>query len=261
MSEAGIYQQSDEERDKYETEAKNIVNAAGKQGLTLRLLGSLAFQVHCPEKGHIQKELGRAYTDIDFAGYGSQSSSMGDFFTSQGYKGEEEVNLYFAGQRMIFNHPEKRIHVDIFFDKLDFCHEIRWAGRLEKDSPTLPLAEMLMEKMQIVKINEKDIIDTIMLLLEHPLGDRDQETINIQLISELCSKDWGLWRTLTMNLKKVADLAQHYQQLSEEEKAFVSTQVNHALEAMEVQPKSFNWKLRARLGDKVKWYKEVEEVS
>ena len=74
------------------------------------------------------------------------------------------------------------IHTDIFFDKLSFCHEIAWKNRLEDDNPTIPLAEMLLEKMQIVKINEKDIIDTIMLLLEHPLGDRDQETINITRI-------------------------------------------------------------------------------
>ena len=87
---------------------------------------------------------------------------------------------------------------------------IHWEGRLEVDHPSIPLAEMLLEKMQIVQINEKDIIDTIMLLLEHPLGDIDQETINIKRVAMLCSTDWGLWRTTTMNLDKVRQMAQGY---------------------------------------------------
>ena len=37
---------------------------------------------------------------------------------------------------------------------------------------------MLLQKMQIVEINEKDLIDTIMLLLEYPFGDGDDRQIN-----------------------------------------------------------------------------------
>jgi hypothetical protein len=111
---------------------------------------------------------------------------------------------------MIFQRPENGLHVDIFFDRLNFCHEIKWLDRLEADSPTLPLAEMLLEKMQIVKINEKDIIDTIVLLLEHDLGTHDQDAINVAQIGDLCAQDWGLWRTTTMNLGKVALLCQEY---------------------------------------------------
>ena len=92
----------------------------------------------------------------------------------------------------IFDKPEAGLHVDIFYEKLDFCHAIYWKDRLETDSPTIPLTELLLEKMQIVQINEKDIIDTIMLLLEHPLGDIDKETINMKLSPPLCADEWGL---------------------------------------------------------------------
>ena len=118
-----------------------------------------------------------------------------------------------------------------------------------------------MEKMQIVKINEKDVIDTIMLLLEHPLGEIDHETINLQRVAKLCGEDWGLWRTLTMNLEKVKVLAQGYSALSENEKKMVTTQVEASLARIEAEPKSMAWRLRARVGDRVKWYKEVEEVE
>ena len=36
--------------------------------------------------------------------------------------------------------------------------------------PTLPLAELLLSKLQVVKINRKDVLDALVLLAEHPLG-------------------------------------------------------------------------------------------
>ena len=95
-------------------------------------------------------------------------------------------------------------------DRLDFCHPIPWKGRLEVDSPTLPLAELMLEKMQIVKINEKDIIDSVMLLREHELADDDDDHINARRIAELGAGEWGLWRTTTMNLEKVRDFLPHF---------------------------------------------------
>src|SRR5512138_3914620 len=100
-----------------------------------------------------------------------------------------------------------------------------------------------------------------MLLLEHPLGDVDQETINIKRIAELCAADWGLWRTVTMNLDKVRTLAQGYDQLTPEQKTAVTRQVAAALARIESEPKALPWRLRARVGDRVKWYKDVDEVG
>jgi hypothetical protein len=149
----------------------------------------------------------------------------------------------------------------VFYEKLDFCHTIYWKDRLEIDSPTIPPAELLLEKMQIVQINEKDVIDTIMLLLEHPLGDHDQEMINIKRIARLCADDWGLWRTMTMNLDKVQKLAMQYQQLTAAQKVKIASQVRAALDRLDAEPKSLAWKLRARIGDRLKWYKDVDEVQ
>jgi hypothetical protein len=261
MMQVGMLDQSDERRQEFESEALRIVNAAAERGIVLRLLGSLAFKIHCSEFGHLQKQLGRAFTDIDYAAYETQASQMPALFKSLGYRDDPEINLYFAGQRSIYNNNGSGIHLDIFYNKLSFCHDIVWTDRLEYDFPTIPLAEMVLEKMQIVKINEKDIIDTIMLFLEHPLGDNDHETINISRISKLCSADWGLWRTITMNLQKVSQLGQTYADLSRTERDKVSTQVETALEKINAEPKSFSWKVRSKIGDKVKWYQEVDDIA
>jgi hypothetical protein len=257
----GMGEQDRTERDKFEGELKRIIKASDEAGILLRVIGSLAFQMHCPKHGYLQEAMGRAYTDIDFAAYRKQTKEIKELMANLGYTENREVFIVSEGERSIFDRPEIGLYVDVFYEKLDFCHVIHWEGRLEIDTPTIPLAEMLLEKMQIVQINEKDVIDTIMLLLEHPLGDIDKETINIKRIAELCSSDWGLWRTTTMNLDKVRQLAQGYEELKDEHKAQVESQVIKALERIEKEPKSLAWRLRDRVGDRVKWYKEVDEVE
>lgn len=257
----GMGEQGRAERDKFENELKRIIKASDEQGIMLRVIGSLAFQMHCQQFGYLQAAMGRAYTDIDFAAYSKQVKQIQNLLVSLGYKDNREVFIVSEGQRSIFDKPEAGLHIDVFYEKLDFCHAIYWKDRLEADSPTIPLAELLLEKMQIVQINEKDVIDSIMLLLEHPLGKVDKETINIKRVAMLCANDWGLWRTTTMNLEKVSTLARGYPQLSEEQKTKVDLQVKEAMDWLDKEPKSMAWKLRARVGDRVKWYKEVDEVE
>lgn len=259
-SSIGMHEQDRSEREKFENELKAILKASDDAGILLRVIGSLAFQMHCPEHGYLQAVLGRAYTDIDFAAYSRQNKQISELMGRMGYADNREVFIASEGERAIFDKPGTGLHVDIFYEKLDFCHTIFWKDRLEVDSPTIPLTELLLEKMQIVQINEKDIIDTIMLLLEHPVGDIDHETINIKLAAQLCANDWGLWRTTTMNLEKVKQLAHHYAELSVAQKSKVESQVDAILARLNDEPKPLAWRLRARVGDRVKWYKDVDEV-
>ncbi|MEW6083967.1 MAG: hypothetical protein AB1607_05150 [Chloroflexota bacterium] len=259
-SSIGMKEQDSSEREKFENELKTILRASSEKGILMRVIGSLAFQMHCPKFGYLQQAMGRAYTDIDFAAYNSQAKQIQSLLASMGYVENREVYIATEGERAIFDKPGTGLHIDIFYEKLDFCHTIFWKDRLEVDSPTIPLTELLLEKMQIVQINEKDVIDTIMLLLEHPLGDIDNETINIKRTAKLCANDWGLWRTTTMNLGKVKQLAQGYTQLTAEQKTKVASQVDEILARLEREPKPLAWRLRDRVGDRVKWYKDVDEI-
>jgi hypothetical protein len=259
-SSIGMQEQDRSEREKFENELKAILQAGSEAGILMRVIGSLAFQMHCPKFGYLQQAMGRAYTDIDFAAYNAQAKQIQGLLFSMGYVENREIYIATEGERAIYDKPGTGLHIDIFYEKLDFCHTIYWKGRLEVDSPTIPLTELLLEKMQIVQINEKDVIDTIMLLLEHPLGDADRETINTKRTAELCANDWGLWRTTTMNLDKVKRLAQGYEQLTDEQKTKVTTQVDDILARLGREPKTLAWRLRDRVGDRVKWYKDVDEV-
>ncbi len=229
--------------------------------IVMRLIGALAFRTHCPQYGYLQDALGRVFTDIDFATYTRHIGDATRLLTDLGYEEDKMVTRLFGEGRMVFHDPLYGRHIDVFIDRLDFCHVLPLAGRLEADTFTLPLAELVVEKMQIVQLNEKDIIDTIMLLREHPVGEDDAETVNAPIIAALAGDDWGLWRTLTGNLAAVAGMLDRYPQLEDEDRAVVRGRLQELAARLEAQPKTLRWKLRSRIGERVKWYKDVEELE
>lgn len=246
------------------TERTRILDALDQpenQHLQMRLIGALAFRTHCPKYGYIQDALGRVFTDIDFATYTRHIKDATRLLTELGYQEDKMVSQLFGEGRMLFHDPKFGRHIDLFINKLDFCHVLPLVGRLEADTVTLPLAELIVEKMQIVQLNEKDLIDTIMLLREHPVGDSDDETVNALILCKLTSNDWGLWRTLTKNLELVNEMLGSYPQLKEEDCRVVSERIQQIQARIDAEPKSLRWKIRNKIGDKIKWYKDVEELS
>jgi len=245
------------------TERTRILEALAQKEnshIIMRLIGALAFRTHCPNYGYIQDDLGRVFTDIDFASYPRFFKPIVSMLTNLGYKEDKAVTQLFSDSRLLFHDPLYGRHIDIFFNKLDFCHPVVFIDRLEVEEHTLPLAELLLEKMQIVKINEKDLIDTIMLLREHPVGDSDKETINGNLIARTLANDWGFWRTVTGNLELVSNELQHYSKLTENDRQIVQERIGQLQEVIQKYPKTYKWKLRSNVGERIKWYKDVEEL-
>ncbi|HSH77699.1 MAG TPA: hypothetical protein VLA19_04105, partial [Herpetosiphonaceae bacterium] len=150
--------------------------------------------------------------------------------------------------------------VDVFVGNFEMCHRLPLAERLAVEPLTLPLAELLLTKLQIVKINGKDLGDLAALLLEHPVGNGDKETINAARIAELCGKDWGLWKTIGINLHKLHSFASS-QDLPDEAKQAIKTRADELLKVLDDAPKSLKWKTRAAIGERVQWYELPEEVN
>jgi hypothetical protein len=241
------------------TEVRRILGQVGEEGPYLRLTGSIAVQVRCPEFGHLARQ-GRQFHDIDFAGYRRHARQITELLTGLGYVEDREVTVVSDGSRAIFEYGPRGLHLDLFYDRLDFCHVIPLAGRLEADRTTLPLAELLLGKLQIVRINEKDLVDSIVLLLEHPLGESDAGSLNLARLARLCAEDWGLWRTATMNLDKVGSLARTDRRLGAPERGRIDAQLAAIRDRLQAEPKPLAWRIRAKVGDRMKWYKEVEDV-
>jgi hypothetical protein len=241
-------------------EVNRIMDAAKAEGVLLRLLGALAFHKHCPKFSYMQEMLGRTFTDIDFASYRKESDRIGSLFAELGYQSDPRVRALFGSRLVFYDTSGTSRHCDVFLDKLEFCHDVVFEGRLEADYPTIPLAELLLEKMQIVKLNQKDVIDTIMLLREHEIGGSDDDVINADHLAHLTARDWGLWKTLTTNLENVRNAAKTFEKLSEEDKTDVNSKIAALRARIDKEPKTRGWKIRSQIGEKRKWYRDVDEL-
>lgn len=246
-------------------EAINIVNKAQQQGLTLRVLGATAFRIHCPDHVHVHVSMGRDITDIDFAAYSKEGEKIENFLAKDHFQSErQKASLtpgLFAG-RHIYENPETGLHVDIFEDELNMCHVVNFRNRLNLDSPTITLADLSLEKFQIVRINEKDIRDMLMLFASHPVGDIEQETINGKYIASIMSKDWGFYYTTTINLGKIRKGLERYKDLfTAQDNQNINDRITTLEKMIEAAPKSLAWKARAAIGTRVQWYNDVEEVE
>jgi hypothetical protein len=240
--------------------ADAMMEEAKKRGVTLRLLGAIAFRSHCPKYKFMQYSLGRILTDIDFASLSREAPKLQRLFHDMGCSENEMVMKLFGRERRIFYYANSQIHSDVFFDKLKFCHDIDFSRRLNIDYPTISVADLLLEKLQIVEINAKDLIDSVMLFCEHPVAETDEETINSSYISDLCSRDWGLWRTVTGNLSKLRSFLPKYIKVDADRQRALDG-ISSLENAIGSKEKSLVWKLRAKIGEKKKWYREVEEVE
>lgn len=238
-----------------------LAHDAEEQGIRLRILGSLAFRLHCPENIELFEKMQRDLTDVDFAAMHDQRKAIEDYLEGLGYEMDRDIQAATEGTRWFFWHPETGLGVDVFFDELFFCHRIPFKGRLELDSPTIPLSDLMLEKMQIVEINPKDIKDALVLLLEHPIGSGDREAIDGKYIADLLSGDWGFYYTVTTNLEKLKRLGLEYGALDDVQWQVVSERIDELEALIENEPKSRGWKLRAKVGTHKQWYQEVAEKS
>jgi hypothetical protein len=244
----------------YVDRALEIVDKAKERGLELRILGSLAYRLHCPVNLVLFEQMARDLTDVDLAAMSTQRKDVRSFLEGLGYQIDHDLLVTTEGKRYAFTDPGTGMAVDVFFDELYFCHQIPLRERLGLDYPTITPTDLLLEKMQIVELNPKDVKDSVVLLLEHELDSEAVDAIDASYIARLLAADWGFYYTVTINLEKLrGNLAS--EALDASKRDTVDQRVRELEAAIEKEPKTAKWKLRARIGPRVKWYQEVQEKS
>jgi len=243
-----------------EQELYRLVSAAQEQGIFLRVLGGLAIKIHSPHATHPSLE--RSYPDIDFVTDKKSAKKLVDFLPAMGYVPNKTFNTLSGDRRQLYYDEDHGRQIDVFIGDFAMCHELPLADRLEVEPVTLPLAELYLSKVQIVDLNRKDVLDLLTLILDHRAGPGDDETINTDLIAGLCAKDWGLYTTVSLNNQKLAEFVGNGEvELDKAEKQTIQDRLAVIQQAMDEAPKSRRWKMRARVGTRVRWYEEVEEVQ
>jgi hypothetical protein len=239
-------------------EARRLVAAAESSGVGLRLLGGTAIQLRAGDG--LPADLRRAPKDIDVAVPGGAGGRVAALLTAGGYQPDEAFNVLEGGRRMLFYDTVNARQLDVFVSEFAMCHRVPIDERLLLEPVTIPLAELLVTKLQIVQLNAKDEIDVFAMLQAHDVGNDDGRTINAARIATLCARDWGLYRTVTLNLERLgARLESHT--LAGHDRARIGAALARVGDAIDAAPKSSRWRLRARVGDRVRWYEEPDEVE
>ncbi len=262
-------------------ESQRIVEKAKDGGIILRILGGLGIAIHCQEYRDFAQKLGRVgtgavegqeYSDIDLISYRGYRDKVKDLFDKLGYAKRRATLSTAASERQIYFHPKGWFYVDVFFDKLLVAnHPIDFKGRLELDYPTITVTDMLLEKIQIWEaFGAKDLKDCLLLLKAHGIsGKPERESIDASYIAKILAQDWGFWYTATTNLKKIKAFIAEIdkfgpeasidpQQVGKEDREEITQKIDMLLEAIDKEPKTFGWKMRAKLGTKKQWYNPVE---
>jgi hypothetical protein len=236
------------------TEAERITAAARALKLPLKLVGGAAVNLH--SRSAREAPLKRKYGDLDFVAASKQRQAAEKLFESLGYQGDRRFNTLNGHQRLLYLDAVNGRQIDVFIDRMKMCHVIELADRLGGDDPCLTPADLLLSKLQVFEVNKKDLVDSIALLLDHPIADHDDDAINGTYLAALLSQDWGLYRTMQMNTAKIRETAK--------ELPVAADTVNQRLDELwartEAHPKSLKWRLRARVGDRMTWYELPEEV-
>jgi hypothetical protein len=230
-------------------QARALIEGADRAGVALRALGGIAIAFRCPAA--LRPPLARRWKDLDLVTISAHRRKVEEYMESAGLSADREFNALHGRQRLNFVHPQEGYEVDVFVDRLVMCHTLDLADRLDADELTLHPADLLLSKLQVVETNDRDFLDILALVADHEVDERR--------IVDVLAKDWGWYRTATEVLDKSADYARRLPGLPDRERALA--RIASLREAIEAAPKSRGWRMRARVGDRMRWYDVPEEVE
>ncbi len=236
--------------------ARSLLEGLNANGVYPRLLGGVAIAVRCPSARF--PPLAREYHDVDLATDGEHAHQLSEALIASGFAADERFNNLHGRTRMMFTGSDG-VHLDVLVDEFVMCHKLGLKDRLSIDEQTLPLGDLLLTKLQIAELNQKDVLDIAALVVDHPLTD-DETGINQQYIVDIVSSDWGWWRTVTISLQHAQDMLPALG-LATAQAHTAETRMRGLADAIAAGKRSFKWRMRARVGERAAWRFDPEEVS
>ena len=235
-------------------EAGRIASAASAAGVGVKLMGGAGIHLHSPS-AH-RPPLKRKYGDLDYVLRKRDRKKALALFPSLGYEANERFNLMQGDRRLYFFDNEHGRQVDVFIDSIRMSHIIDMRDRLDHEGPCCSPSDLLLSKLQIFEMNRKDLVDLTALLLDHPIESGSDEAIDAAYIASLTADDWGFYRTLQVNIEKLKATLEDL----DVDRDLVRSRLREIWTAIEAEPKPLKWRLRAQVGDRVRWYELPEEV-
>jgi len=235
-------------------EAQSIIHASRKQNVILQATGDTAIRLCCPNASNMALKLEDQV--LDLVGRDRQATQIKRILTELGYSPDRTFNVLHGAQRLRLIHPEKRLGVEVYLNELNMYHKLNLTESLSIDTDTIPMADLLLWKLQYVEADEDTLKSIYAILNDHDLGGPGEvEKINTLRIIDLCSSDWGWFKTVTLNLGKCINWAES--QLGESDSIFLE-RARRLMMMINEAPKSGGWQVRARIGENLRWYETPE---
>lgn len=239
-------------------EARRVVARAEDSGLRVRLLGGAAFGLH--QHDPVPDALRRTYGDLDVVVGSRHGRELPGLLASLGYEGDQRFNALHGERRMLFRDPLHERRFDVFVGDFTMCHRLALEGRLPEGCETLGVTDLALTKLQIVELNEKDALDVIILLADHEVGTSEaDDAVDVGRIAKICGDDWGWHTTVGDNLSRLAATASS--RMERNPAIRVAERIQRIQSAIQAQPKSRSWRVRARIGRRMEWFEIPEEVG
>jgi hypothetical protein len=244
--------------DRLPAEARGLVDEAQARGLAVRLMGGIGIRLALGLR--FDPAFERTYGDIDILTRRRDARGVEELLEERGWAPASQFNALNGARRLLFHDPVSDAQVDVFVEAFEMCHALPLAESLDRPGPALPATDLLMTKLQIVSLNAKDRNDCYALLCGSAVADGDHTAIEPARVAALTGRDWGVHHTFELNLARLsAGLAEGA--VPDPCVARVRAGIDAIAAAMEDAPKSRNWKLRARIGERKRWYDDPEEVD
>jgi hypothetical protein len=237
-------------------EAASLVAGAADGGITVRVVGSTGIAMHCAPAAAAMDAAERRAKDIDVVVRQSDRTRLREWLEAGGWVVDRDLLIAMEGERFAFRHPERDLDLDVFVERLAFCHTIELEDRWGRHPTTLPIEDLLLQKLQIHELKPADAIDAAIVLATHDVGtgDGDGELIDGEYVAAVLARDWGFHRDATANLGHVADAAAQDEQLR-----LAADRAARLLDAIGAAKKSRGWRMRARVGERMQWWEDVSE--
>ena len=232
--------------------ALQVLAAAEEQGATLRILGGLGVYFQCAEFQGLFDRYREPFSDIDLICLAADIRRVEAACAALGYEQNTNWKMHFGYQRRIFYTPEE-ITIEVYIDKLYLCQEIDLRYRLRIDYPSLSPTDLFLSRIQRVRLTAKDLLDLGVLLTTKDVGTTGPDTIDLGYVTVLAAASWPWWKTIHDNLARLRSVS-----LPSLDPEPLCSRLSRLSEAIEREPKSLRWKLRALVGPRLRWYAEVE---
>lgn len=242
-------------------EAEELVRAASAEGIAIRVVGSTGIHLHCAPAAAAIERAERACKDIDFIVRGGDRKPLRALLEARGYEVDRDILVAGEGTRFTFVYPGSEISLDVFVDRMEFSHTIDLSKRLEMHGRTIPVEDLLPQKLQVHDFTRNDLLDAIALLSTHSLqiAAEDHEQIDVGYVAGLLARDWGFHRTALENLARIEQQLEEGDETVTADPGEARERAAALREAIDSEPKSRGWRLRARVGDRIQWWNDVDD--